>query len=65
LHYAHTVALANLGKLEEPEQSVQLFNEARVRVTESRTVVNNTAKDVLAIAEQMMLGEIEYHKIKL
>ena len=62
LHYARTVALANLGKLSEAEQSVQAFNEARAAVPESRLVINNTAKDVLGVAGQMMLGELEYHK---
>ncbi len=62
LHYARTVALANLGKLSEAEQSVRAFDAARAAVPESRLVVNNTADDVLRVAEQMMLGELEYHK---
>ena len=62
MHYARTVALANLGKLVEAEQSIEAFNKARAAVPETRFVVNNTANDVLAVAEQMMLGELEYHK---
>ncbi|MEM8650492.1 MAG: hypothetical protein AAGF54_08190 [Pseudomonadota bacterium] len=62
MHYASTVAFANLGKLAEAEQSIEAFNKARAAVPETRFVVNNTANDVLAVAEQMMLGELEYHK---
>ncbi len=62
MHYARTVALSNLGKLDEAETSAEAFNKARAQIPKSRYVVNNTAEDVLAVAEQMMLGELEYHK---
>jgi hypothetical protein len=32
------------------------------RVPESRTLFNNTARDILAVAEQMLRGEIAYRK---
>jgi tetratricopeptide (TPR) repeat protein len=39
-----------------------LFDQAVLRVPESRYIFNNSCLDVLKIAEQMMLGEIEYRK---
>lgn len=62
LRYARTVALANLHKLEEAEIEAQLFFDAVRDVPGTRRVVNNLARDVLGVAEQMMLGELEYHK---
>ena len=62
MRYARTVALANLGHLEQADQERELFLEARDRVPESRMLFNNTCRDILAVAEQMLLGELEYHK---
>lgn len=60
--YARTVALANLHQLAAAELEKQRFYEALQAVPETRRVVNNLARDVLMVAEQMMLGELEYHK---
>jgi tetratricopeptide (TPR) repeat protein len=38
------------------------FLAAQAAVPESRMLFNNTCQDILKIAEQMMLGELEYHK---
>lgn len=62
LRYARTVALANLHRIDEAEAEKTLFYAALDAVPETRRVVNNLARDVLGIAEQMMLGELEYHK---
>jgi tetratricopeptide (TPR) repeat protein len=62
MHYARTVALANLHRLDEADAERTAFDAARRRVPESRTLFNNTCQDILNIAEQMMLGELEYHK---
>jgi hypothetical protein len=62
MRYARTVALANTGKLAEAEAERDLFFEARDAVPESRMLFNNTCRDILAVAEQMLLGELEYHK---
>ncbi|WP_170406125.1 tetratricopeptide repeat protein [Ruegeria arenilitoris] len=62
LRYARTIALANLRRIDEAEAEKALFYEALAQVPESRRVVNNLASDVLKIAENMMLGELEYHK---
>ena len=62
MRYARTVALANTGKLEDAEAERDLFYAARDRVPESRTVFNNPCLNTLLVAEQMMLGELAYHK---
>jgi len=62
MRYARTVALANTGRLAEAEAERDLFFEARDAVPESRMLFNNTCRDILSVAEQMLLGELEYHK---
>ncbi len=62
MRYARTVAFANTGKLAEAEAERDLFFEARDNVPESRMLFNNTCRDILTVAEQMLLGELEYHK---
>jgi tetratricopeptide (TPR) repeat protein len=62
MRYARTVALANTKRVAEAEAESKLFFEARDAVPESRTLFNNSCHDILAVAEQMMLGELEYHK---
>ena len=61
MRYSRTVALANSGAIDEARAERALFEDALSRVPESRTLFNNTALDILAVAEQMMLGELEYH----
>ena len=61
MRYSRTVALANSGAIPEARAEREKFAEALGRVPESRTLFNNTAVDILAVAEQMMLGELEYH----
>jgi tetratricopeptide (TPR) repeat protein len=60
--YAKGVAHAALGKVAEAEAQRARFYDAVARVPETRYVFNNTCHDVLKIAEQMLLGEIEYRK---
>jgi tetratricopeptide (TPR) repeat protein len=62
MRYARTVALANTGKLAEAEQEKESFFAAYEQVPESRMLFNNTCRDILKVGEQMMLGELEYHK---
>ena len=62
MRYARTVALANTGKIAEAEVERELFFAARDNVPESRMLFNNTCRDILGVAEQMMQGELEYHK---
>lgn len=60
MRYARTVALANTGKPAEAERDQ--FLAARDRVPESRMLFNNTCHDILQIAENMLLGEMDYHQ---
>ncbi|MGI9318131.1 MAG: hypothetical protein ACR2QW_12440 [bacterium] len=62
MRYARTVALANSGKLDEAEQEKGHFYQALEKVPESRMLFNNTCRDILMVAEQMLMGELEYHK---
>ncbi|MEM7254286.1 MAG: tetratricopeptide repeat protein [Pseudomonadota bacterium] len=62
LRYARTVALANLGRLDDAEREREAFLEARDRVPDTRMLFNNTCRDILQIAEQMLLGELAYHQ---
>ncbi len=60
--YARTVALSNTGDIAGAETERDAFLAARDRVPESRMLFNNTCPDILRVAEQMLLGELEYHK---
>jgi tetratricopeptide (TPR) repeat protein len=62
LHYAKTVAHSALGNVAEAETEKALFMAAKARVPESRLIHNNTVVDLLAIAEAMLDGELEYRK---
>ncbi len=62
MRYARTVALANLHRIGESEAEKDAFYDALDRVPESRMLFNNTCLDILKVAEQMMLGELAYHK---
>ncbi len=60
IYYAKAVALANLGRHEEAQVAKADFIAAYARVPDSRMLFNNKARDVLAVAEEMMLGEIAF-----
>ena len=62
MRYARAVALAAIRRVEESELERDAFFMARERVPKTRMLFNNTCIDMLAIAETMMLGEIEYRK---
>ena len=62
MRYSRTVALANLKRKAEAETERTLFDEAYQQVPETRMLFNNTCRDILQVAQEMMLGELEYHK---
>jgi tetratricopeptide (TPR) repeat protein len=62
LHYAKGVAHGALGDVAAAEQQRRLFGEAAARVPESRYLFNNTCLDLLAVAGEMLNGEVEYRK---
>lgn len=60
IYYAKAVALANLGRHEDAKSAMVDFTAAYAEVPDSRMLFNNTARDVLAVAEAMMKGEIAF-----
>ena len=62
IHYAKGVALAATGRVDEAEEQRRLFRAAVGRVPETRYVHNNTCLDILAIAGEMLDGELEYRR---
>jgi tetratricopeptide (TPR) repeat protein len=62
MHYAKAVAYAASGDVPSAEEEKLRFEEAFARVPDSRYIFNNTCLDILAVAREMMLGEIEYRK---
>ena len=62
MRYARTVALANTQEIAAAEAERDLFFAARDAVPETRMLFNNTCRDILGVAEQMLLGELAYHK---
>jgi tetratricopeptide (TPR) repeat protein len=62
MHYARTVALASLGDVDAATLEREAFLAARDRVPESRMLFNNTCLDILAVAEAMLTGELEYRR---
>ena len=60
--YAKAVAYAAMGNLAKAEHAREAFLEAKSRVPASRRVHNNTVVDLLAIAEAMLHGELDYRR---
>jgi tetratricopeptide (TPR) repeat protein len=60
LHYAKGVAHAALGDVAAGSEQRRLFREAVARVPDTRYLFNNTCLDVLAVAAEMLEGEIAY-----
>lgn len=58
--YAKAVAHGVLGDLAAAESCAVEFDEALARVQASRFLFNNRCTDILAVAREMMLGEIAY-----
>ena len=62
IHYAKAVALAASGDVAAAEEEAASFEGAFSRVPDTRYIFNNTCLDILSVAREMMLGEIEYRK---
>lgn len=62
IHYAKAVAYAATGRVLEAEREAELFEMARASVPPTRYLFNNTVHDILAVAAEMMAGEIAYRK---
>lgn len=59
-HYAKAIAYANLGRHEEAKAEADAFHGAYANVPDSRMLFNNKARDVIAVAEEMMKGEVAF-----
>ncbi len=64
IHYAKGVAHAALGDVQAAEVEQALFREAAKRVPKSRQIHNVLCVQLLAIAEEMLAGEIAYRRGK-
>jgi tetratricopeptide (TPR) repeat protein len=62
IHYAKAVAHAATANVATAEEEARHFDAAFAKVPPSRYVFNNTCLDILAVAAEMMRGEIEYRK---
>jgi tetratricopeptide (TPR) repeat protein len=62
IHYAKAVAHAASRQVEAAEAQRARFKAALARVPETRTIFNNKCIDILAIAGEMLNGEVEYRK---
>lgn len=62
MRYAKAVAYAASNRVPQAEAEAQKFEDAFALVPESRMLFNNTCRDILTVAREMMLGEIEYRK---
>jgi hypothetical protein len=60
--YAKGVAHSVLGEIAEAERMRNAFRAACLRVPETRRVHNNRVIDLLAIADEMLTGEMEYRR---
>lgn len=61
-HYARGVAFAATGRVAEAETERTLFEAAVSRVPDTRYIFNNSCVDILAIASEMLAGEVDYRR---
>ncbi|WP_083267094.1 tetratricopeptide repeat protein [Mycolicibacterium porcinum] len=62
IHYGRGVAYAATGRVEQARSERDRFLDAYRRIPDTRYLFNNTSLDILAIAEQMLNGEIAYRE---
>jgi tetratricopeptide (TPR) repeat protein len=62
IHYGRGVAHAAKGQLRQAHAERDAFTQAYARVPDTRYLFNNTARDILAIAGEMLDGEIDYRE---
>jgi len=61
-HYARGVAHAALGDFEAAERELQSMDTGRARLPETRLYFNDTARNIMALAREMLCGELAYHR---
>jgi len=62
IHYGRGVAHAAKGQPPQAHAELDAFTQAYARIPETRYLFNNTARDILAIAGEMLDGEIDYRE---
>ena len=62
MHYGKGVAHAATGDVDAAQRERERFTEAYERLPESRYLFNNSSRDIMAVAEPMLDGEIEYRR---
>src|ERR1700738_378856 len=62
IHYGRGVAHAAKGQLPQARAERQAFTNAYARIPDTRYLFNNTARDILAVAQEMLDGEITYRE---
>ena len=62
IHYGRGVAHAAKGQLPQAHAEREAFAEAYATIPDTRYLFNNTARDILAIAAEMLDGEIDYRE---
>ncbi len=60
--YARGIALAVLGRTDEATAELAEFERAREAMPASRLLFNNAAKDILAVADDVLRGELAYRR---
>ncbi len=60
--YARGLAQAALGQVDEAADTLVAFRDARAAVPESRLLFNNSVAEILAVAEAVLEGELEYRR---
>ena len=60
VHYGRGVAYAATGRLDQARAEREAFDATYARIPDSRYLFNNTSRDILAVAEAMLDGEIAY-----
>lgn len=62
IHYGRAVAHAAKGQLAQAHAEREAFGMAYAAIPDSRYLFNNTSRDILAVAEAMLDGEIAYRE---
>ena len=60
--YGRAIACATTGRTQDAEAERAEFGRAMARVPETRYIFNNKCTDILAVAAEMLSGELEYRK---
>jgi tetratricopeptide (TPR) repeat protein len=61
-HYSRGLALANLGRFAEAQTEQGRFEQQVTSIPAERHLFNNTSHTVLAVAREMLAGELAYHQ---